>query len=205
VDGDVGLASPAMGAAKTFWITGDEAADTLLAEEPLALLLGMLLDQQVPMEWAFQAPSLLKERLGGQLDAAKIAAMSEDEVVGAFVQKPALHRYPASMAKRAHALCIALTDEYDGDASRVWTEAADGADLVKRLLALPGFGPDKAKIFTAVLGKRLGVALAGWEEACAPFSDSQRRSVADADSPEHLDEVRAFKKSMKAKGKGKAD
>jgi uncharacterized HhH-GPD family protein len=157
------------------------------------------------MEWAFQAPSVLKERLGGQLDAGKIAAMSEDEVVAVFVAKPALHRYPASMAKRAHALCTALTDEYDGDASRVWTDAADGQDLLKRLLALPGFGPDKARIFTAVLGKRLGVRPAGWEDAAAPFSDSVRRSVADADSPEHLDEVRAFKKSMKAKGKGKAD
>jgi uncharacterized HhH-GPD family protein len=191
--------------AKTFWITGDEQADQLLADEPLALLLGMLLDQQVPMEWAFHAPSLLKERLDGQLDAGKIAAMSEDDVIAAFVAKPALHRYPASMAKRAHALCTALADEYDGDAAQVWLGAADGQDLVKRLLALPGFGPDKAKIFTAVLGKRMGVQPPGWEEACAPFSDSTRRSVADADSPEHLDDVRAFKKSMKAKGKGKAD
>ena len=192
-----------MAAAKTFWITGNDDADRLLAEEPLALLLGMLLDQQVPMEWAFHAPLLLKERLGGQLDAQKIAVMTEDDVIAAFVQKPALHRYPASMAKRAHALCTALTDEYDGDTERIWTEAADGADLLKRLLALPGFGPDKAKIFTAVLGKRLGAAPAGWEDAAAPFSDSTRRSVADADSPEHLDEVRAFKKMMKAKGKGK--
>jgi uncharacterized HhH-GPD family protein len=189
----------------TFFITGDDAADQLLAEDPYALLLGMLLDQQVPMEWAFHAPAILKERLGGQLDAGKIASMSEDEVIALFVAKPALHRYPAAMAKRAHALSNALADEYDGDASKVWTEATDGKDLVKRLLALPGFGPDKAKIFTAVLGKRLGVAPEGWEEACAPFSDSTRRSVADADSPEHLQEVRAFKKQMKAAGKGKAD
>lgn len=194
-----------MAAAPTFFITGDDAADQLLAEDPFALLLGMLLDQQVPMEWAFHAPSILKERLGGQLDAAKLAAMSEDEVIEVFVAKPALHRYPAAMAKRAHALSNALVDEYDGDTERVWGEAADGKDLVKRLLALPGFGPDKAKIFTAVLGKRLGVAPAGWEEACAPFSDTTRRSVADADSPEHLQEVRAFKKMMKAAGKGKAD
>jgi uncharacterized HhH-GPD family protein len=191
--------------AKTFFITGDAAADQLLAEEPLALLLGMLLDQQVPMEWAFQAPSILKERLGGQLDAGKISAMGEDAVVQVFVEKPALHRYPASMGKRAFALCAALTEQYDGDASKVWSDATDGQDLLKRLLALPGFGPDKARIFTAVLGKRMGVQPAGWEEAAAPFSDSNRRSVADADSPEHLQEVRAWKKMMKANGKGKSD
>jgi uncharacterized HhH-GPD family protein len=191
--------------AKTFFITGDADADRLLAEDPLALLLGMLLDQQVPMEWAFQAPSILRQRLGGQLDAGKLAAMSEDDVVQLFVEKPALHRYPASMAKRAHALCVALTETYDGDAANVWKGAETGQELVKRLLALPGFGPDKAKIFAAVLAKRLGVKPPGWEEASAPFSDDQRRSVADADTPAHLDEVRAFKKMMKAKGKGKAD
>jgi uncharacterized HhH-GPD family protein len=191
--------------AKTFFITGDEAADQLLAEDPLALLLGMLLDQQVPMEWAFQAPAILKQRLGGQLDAAKLAAMGEDAVVTMFCEKPALHRYPASMGKRAHALCVELTESYDGDASKIWTDASDGADLLKRLLALPGFGPDKARIFTAVLGKRMGVQPAGWEDAAAPFSDTNRRSVADADSPEHLEEVRAWKKMMKAQGKGKSD
>ena len=189
----------------TFFITGDEAADRLLAEDPLALLLGMLLDQQVPMEWAFQAPSVLRERLGGQLDAGKIAAMGEDAVVTTFCEKPALHRYPASMGKRAHALCVALTDQYDGDAAKVWSDAATGEELLKRLLALPGFGPDKAKIFTAVLGKRLGVRPPGWEEAAAPFSDDNRRSVADADTPQHLEEVRAWKKMMKAQGKGKSD
>ena len=189
----------------TFFITGDEAADRLLAEDPLALLLGMLLDQQVPMEWAFHAPYLLKQRLGGQLDAGKLAAMGEDAVVSTFCEKPALHRYPASMGKRAHALCVALTEQYDGDASKVWSDAPTGAELVKRLLALPGFGPDKAKIFTAVLGKRLGVQPPGWEEAAAPFSDENRRSVADADTPEHLEEVRAWKKMMKAQGKGKSD
>jgi uncharacterized HhH-GPD family protein len=194
-----------MPASNTFFITGDDAADRLLAEEPLALLLGMLLDQQVPMEWAFAAPRTLKERLGGQLDAAKIAAMDPDELVTVFCDKPALHRYPASMAKRAHALCVELTDTYDGQTERIWTEATTGADLVKRLKALPGFGDEKAKIFASVLGKRLGVRPDGWEEAAAPFSDGVRRSVADADSPEHLDEVRAFKKAKKAAGKGKAD
>ena len=189
----------------TFFITGDDAADRLLAEDSLALLLGMLLDQQVPMEWAFQAPSVLKERLGGHLDAGKLAAMGEEAVVTTFCEKPALHRYPASMGKRAHALCVALTEQYDGDAARIWSGASTGDELLQRLLALPGFGPDKAKIFTAVLGKRLGVRPPGWEEAAAPFSDEQRRSVADADTPEHLEEVRAWKKMMKAQGKGKSD
>ena len=189
----------------TFFITGNDDADRLLAEDPLALLLGMLLDQQVPMEWAFQAPAILKDRLGGQLDAGKIAAMGEEAVVTTFCEKPALHRYPASMGKRAHALCVALTEQYDGDASRVWADATTGDELMKRLLALPGFGPDKAKIFTAVLGKRLAVRPPGWEDAAAPFSDDNRRSVADADTPEHLDEVRAWKKMMKAQGKGKSD
>ena len=186
-------------------ITGNPDADQLLVDDPLALLLGMLLDQQVPMEWAFQAPSVLKERLGGQLDAGKLAAMGEDAVVTTFCEKPALHRYPASMGKRAHALCVALTEQYDGDASKVWSDASTGEELLKRLLALPGFGPDKAKIFTAVLGKRLGVQPPGWEEAAAPFSDENRRSVADADTPQHLEEVRAWKKMMKAQGKAKSD
>jgi uncharacterized HhH-GPD family protein len=157
------------------------------------------------MEWAFQAPSILRERLGGQLDAQKIAAMDPDDVIAVFVDKPALHRYPASMAKRAHALCVALTESYDGDPRRIWEDAPTGDELVKRLLALPGFGPDKAKIFASVLGKRLGVTPPGWREAAAPFSDEQRRSVADADTPEHLEEVRAWKKMMKAQGKTKSD
>ena len=185
--------------------TPNEDANRLLAAEPFAVMVGMLLDQQVPMEWAFQAPAILRERLGGQLDAGKLAAMGEDAVVQVFVEKPALHRYPASMGKRAHALCVALSEDYDGDAAKIWSDAETGAELLKRLLALPGFGPDKARIFTAVLGKRLGVRPDGWEAAAAPFGDEQRRSVADADSPEHLEEVRAWKKMMKAKGKGKAD
>jgi uncharacterized HhH-GPD family protein len=192
------------GSGSTFFITGDEEADRLLADDPLALLLGMLLDQQVPMEWAFAAPNTLRERLGvDRLDAGELAAMGEEKVVEVFCEKPALHRYPGSMGKRAWALCQALLEHHDGDPTRVWTEAADGRDLVKRLRALPGFGEEKAKIFTAVLGKRLGVAPGGWEEAAAPFSDDQRRSVADADTPEHLQEVRAWKKQMKAQKKGK--
>ena len=192
--------------ASTFFITGDETADRFLADDPLALLLGMLLDQQVPMEWAFAAPARLRERLGVErLDAHALAAMGEEKVVEVFCEKPALHRFPGSMGKRAWALCQELVDTYDGDVTLVWSEAADGADLVRRLKALPGFGDEKAKIFAAVLGKRLGVAPAGWEAAAAPFSDSERRSVADADTPEHLQEVRAWKKMMKAQKKSKQD
>jgi uncharacterized HhH-GPD family protein len=185
-------------------ITGDPEADRLLVESPLALLLGMLLDQQVPMEWAFKGPHTLSERIGG-LDAAKIAEMSPDEVEAAFKTKPALHRFPGSMAKRAHALCQVLVDEYDGDAANVWKSAKTGDELLARLEALPGFGAEKSKIFLAVLGKRLGVAPPGWEAAAKPFSDSTKRSVADVDSPESLAEVRSWKRAQKAKGKGKSD
>ena len=191
--------------AKTFFITGDAAADRLLAEDPLALLLGMLLDQQVPMEWAFQAPSILRERLGGQLDAGKLAAMSEDDVIQLFVEKPALHRYPASMAKRAHALCIALTESYDGDASKIWTEASSGADLVKRVMALPGFGKQKAQIFTALVAKQLGVRPDGWEKAVGDYSLDGYRSVADVVDPDSLGKVRAYKKEKKAAAKAPAN
>ncbi|MGD9798603.1 MAG: HhH-GPD-type base excision DNA repair protein [Acidimicrobiia bacterium] len=189
----------------TFFITGDAEADRLLHDDPLALLLGMLLDQQVPMEWAFASPARLRERLGGSLDAATVAAMDPELVEATFKERPALHRYPGSMAKRAHELCRVVVDQYGGDAANVWTGVASGDELLARLKALPGFGGEKAKIFLAVLAKRLGVRPPGWEAAAAPFSDAVRRSVADADSPEHLEEVRAFKKAMKAAGKGKTD
>lgn len=189
----------------TFFITGDAEADKLLHDEPLALLLGMQLDQQVPMEWAFASPARLRERVGGTLDAPTLAAMSPEELEAAFKERPALHRFPNSMAKRAHELFRVVTDDYQGDASRVWSDATSGQELLTRLKALPGFGDEKARIFMAVLAKRLGVRPDGWESVAAPFSDDVRRSVADADSPEHLEEVRAFKKAMKAAGKGKAD
>jgi uncharacterized HhH-GPD family protein len=192
-------------ATKTLPVTGDAAADDLLVTDPLALLLGMLLDQQVPMEWAFKGPYTLKERLGGRLDANQIAAMDPDEFEALFRQKPALHRYPGSMGKRAHALCRTIVDDYDGDAAKVWTDAADGQDLFDRLRGLPGYGDEKAKIFVAILAKRLGVKPKGWEKVAEPFSDDTPRSVADIDSAESLQRVREFKKAMKAKGKGKAD
>lgn len=184
-------------------ITGDAAADELLIQEPLALVIGMLLDQQVPMEWAFRGPRTLKERLGGELDCAAIAAMSEDDVVAVFSAKPALHRFPGSMGKRTHALCQFLVDEYGGDAAVVWTGAKTGDDLVARVQSLPGFGLEKAKIFSALLAKRFGVQPLGWEVATSPFSDDSPRSVADIDTPEALQQVRAWKKAQKAAGKTK--
>jgi uncharacterized HhH-GPD family protein len=192
-------------AAKTLPVTGDPEADQLLVDDPFALLIGMLLDQQVPMEWAFKGPSTLKERLGGRLDPAQVAAMDPDEVEAVFREKPALHRYPASMGKRTHSLAQFLVDEYHGDAAAVWTGAESGADLRKRLRALPGYGDEKSKIFIAILAKRLGTAPDGWEEAAAPFSDATPRSVADIDSAEALQKVREFKKAQKQKGKGKSD
>jgi uncharacterized HhH-GPD family protein len=189
----------------TMPITGDPDADQLLMTEPLALLIGMLLDQQVPMEWAFKGPATLKARLGGTLDAGAIAAMDPDEVVAVFVAKPALHRYPAVMARRTHDLCVALVDDYGGDAGAVWRDVPTGAELYRRLRALPGYGDEKARIFMAILAKRLDQRPKGWQQAAAPFSDRTPRSVADIDSAESLAKVREFKKAMKAKGKGKAD
>ncbi|HZA76387.1 MAG TPA: HhH-GPD-type base excision DNA repair protein [Acidimicrobiales bacterium] len=186
-------------------VTGDPEADKLLVDDPLALMIGMLLDQQVPMEWAFGAPLRLKERLGGRLDAAEIAAMDPVKVEEVFKGPPALHRFPGSMGKRTQALCQHLVDHYQGDAAAVWTGVDDGAELLRRVNALPGYGAAKAKIFTALLAKRFGVRPAGWEEATAPFSDDEPRSVADIDSAETLQRVRSWKKAMKAQGKGKSD
>jgi uncharacterized HhH-GPD family protein len=187
----------------TLTVTGDAAADALLNTDPLALLIGMLLDQQVPMEWAFASPLKLKERLGGTLDAATIAALPLDDLEAVFKGPPALHRFPGSMAKRTQQLCQHLVEHYGGDPEAVWRDVASGPELYDRLHALPGFGGEKAKIFTALLAKRFGIRPDGWEEPARPFSDATHRSVADVDSPESLVEVRAFKKLMKAKGKGK--
>ena len=184
-------------------ITGDPEADRLLNTDPLALLLGMLLDQQVPMEWAFSSPHTLKARLGGQLDASEIAAMPLEELEAVFKGPPALHRFPGSMAKRSQQLCQHLVDHYGGDAGALWAGVETGPELFDRLHALPGYGGEKAKIFMAVLAKRFGVRPPGWEDPARPFSDDTHRTVADVSSPESLLEVRAFKKMMKAKGKGK--
>ena len=189
----------------TLAVTGDPEADRLLVQEPLALVIGMLLDQQVPMEWAFKGPSTLKARLGGGLDARAIAAMPEEEFVALCAQKPAIHRFPGSMGARTHQLCEYLVEEYGGDAAAIWTGVKTGGELLARVQALPGFGAEKSKIFVAMLAKRFGVRPRGWKEATAPFSDATPRSVADIDSAESLLRVREWKKAQKAAGKSKQD
>ncbi|MEZ5235282.1 MAG: HhH-GPD-type base excision DNA repair protein [Acidimicrobiia bacterium] len=187
-----------------FFLTGDAEADALLAEDRLALLIGMVLDQQVPIEWAFAAPATLKRRLGDGWGVAGIAAMDPEELVAAFVAKPALHRYPAAMARRIAALCRELDDRHGGDIEALWRDA-DAATVVRRLRTLPGFGPEKTRIFLAVLAKKYGVTPDGWQQACAPFGDEHPRTAADINSPETLAAVRAWKKAQRAAGKGKAD
>jgi uncharacterized HhH-GPD family protein len=170
-----------------------------LGQDPLALLIGMVLDQQVPLERAFSAPADLKDRLGGTLDAASIAAMSPERLADIFRERPALHRFPGSMAGRVQELCRVVADEYGGDASKVWSGAADGGELLARVRALPGFGDQKAKIFVALLGKQFGVRPAGWEKASAPYGEKGSfRSVADIDSPASLATVRQYKRDAKA-------
>jgi uncharacterized HhH-GPD family protein len=186
-------------------ITGNAEADKLLEDEPLALIIGMLLDQQVPMEWAFFGPFLLKERMGGTLDAATIAATDPDEFLAICKGPRAIHRFPGSMGKRVQALAQVIVDDYGNDTSRIWTEAKDGAELRARLLALPGFGPDKTSIFIALLAKRFDIRPDGWEQAAGPFADDTPRSVADIDSAETLARVREWKQAMKQQGKTKAD
>jgi len=180
-------------------LSGNPEADALLSEDPLALLIGMVLDQQVPLEWAFRGPFELFNRLGERLDAAAIASMSPDELTAAFAAKPSLHRYPSSMARRVQDLCIVIESEYGNDPTRIWSEAKTGEDLLKRVRALPGFGDQKARIFVALLGKQMGVRPRGWKEASTPFGDAGSfRSVADIVDEKSLNEVRAFKKAMKA-------
>ncbi|MDQ1509801.1 MAG: hypothetical protein QOG50_1645 [Actinomycetota bacterium] len=182
------------------YFTGDAEANRLLAEEPLALMLGMLLDQQVTMEWAFGAPLLLEQRLGvDQLDAAAIAAMDPAELDAVFRAKPALHRYPGSMAKRTHDLCRHLVEHYDGRAENVWAGVATGEELLERVQALPGFGKDKSRIFVGLLGKRLGVRPEGWEQVAADWP-----SIADVDSFERVAEIREKKRAAKAAKKAAA-
>ncbi|MFF3030379.1 HhH-GPD-type base excision DNA repair protein [Streptomyces rubiginosohelvolus] len=187
----------------TLHIAQNPEADELLGRSPLAALVGMLLDQQVPMEWAFTGPYTLAERMGSDdLDAGRIAAYDPDAFTELFTTKPALHRYPGSMAKRVQQLCQYLVAEYGGDANAVWRDAATGDDLLGRLKALPGFGTQKAQIFLALLGKQLGVRPPGWREAAGPYGEAgSRRSVADITGPESLVEVRAYKQEAKAAAK----
>jgi uncharacterized HhH-GPD family protein len=172
--------------------TDNDDANLLNERDPLALLIGLLLDQQIKIEQAFMGPLLLSQRLGGHLDAAKIAAMDEGELIEIFQVKPALHRFPANMAKRTQALCAYLSAEYDNSPERLWTEAADGADLERRLLALPGFGAGKVGTLIAILGKRLGTAPPGWDTA-APG----HMTLADVDTFEDIVVYREHKRSMK--------
>jgi uncharacterized HhH-GPD family protein len=181
-------------------LTGDPQADVLLEEDPLALLIGMLLDQQVPMEKAFRGPYDLKERMG-RLDAGEIASMDGEALAALFRGPPALHRYPGSMAGRTQDMCRMLVERYDGDAERVWSTATTGQELFANLKALPGFGEAKAKIFTALLAKRLGVTPPGWDDVAGPYAAVGHFSVADIDGPEALAAVRAHKQAMKAAAK----
>ena len=187
----------------TLRIAQDDAADELLSRDPLALLVGMLLDQQFPMERAFGAPRLLADRLGVEtLSAAYLASMDPDELVRHFQGPPALHRYPGSMAGRTQEVCRALVADYDGDVAGLWADGPDGATLLKRLNALPGFGAQKSKIFLALLGKQYGVTPQGWREAAGDYgTEGSRRSVADITGPESLAEVRAFKQEQKQAAK----
>jgi uncharacterized HhH-GPD family protein len=182
-------------------LTGDAPADALLSENAFALLVGMLLDQQIAMELAFVGPHRLAERLGGELTPRSVAAVDPGELEERFRQKPAIHRYPGSMAKRVHALATHLVDHHDGDAADVWNGASSGAELYDRLAALPGYGDQKARIFVALLGKQCGVTPDGWREAAGDYGREGYRSIADVTSPETLAEVRAFKQARKAEAK----
>jgi uncharacterized HhH-GPD family protein len=180
-------------------------ADKLLTDSPLALLIGMVLDQQIPLEWAFTGPLTLTQRLGRDLDAADLANRDPDELAKLFATPPALHRFPGSMAGRVQDMCRLIVEEYDGEPARIWSEAKDGKDLLKRVQALPGFGAQKAKIFVALLGKQFGVRPRGWREAAGDFgADRSYTSIADIRDQASLDKVRAYKKQMKAEAKAKA-
>ena len=183
-------------------ITGDDDADRLLSDDDFALLTGMLLDQQVPMETAFAGPAKLRDRLG-RFDASEIAAMDPDAFQAAFAEKPAVHRFPGSMAKRVQQLAAVVAGEWGGDAGAIWREGnPDGAEVLRRLQGLPGFGAQKARIFLALLGKRAGFDGAGWRDASAPYGEEgAKRSVADIVDRESLAEVRKAKQAAKAAAK----
>jgi len=186
-------------------LSQDPDADRLLSKDPLALLIGFVLDQQIPLEWAFRGPFELTKRLGTPLDAAALAAMDPEKLAAVFAERPSLHRYPASMAKRVQSLCAVIVEQFGGKADAVWAGKTSGKELVASVRALPGFGEQKARIFVALLGKQLGVRPAGWEEASAPFgAPGIFRSAADIVSKETLEEVRAAKKAVKAAAKAAA-
>jgi len=185
-------------------LTGNPDADKLLNDDPFALLVGMLLDQQYPMEHAFSGPLKIANRMDG-FDLHKIAATDLETFVELSVTPPAIHRYGGSMARRVHALAQEIIEKYDGETSNIWLSGRpkpDGAEVLKRLRALPGFGEQKAKIFLALLGKQRGVAPKGWREAAGNYGDrGSRRSIADVTDAASLAEVRSFKKAAKAAAK----
>jgi uncharacterized HhH-GPD family protein len=174
----------------------------LLNRDPLALLIGMQLDQQVPMEWAFMGPRTLFERLG-QLDATAIAGMDEAQFVAVCCAKPAIHRFPAVMGKRIHGMCGVLGDRYRGRPEQLWAKVATGTDLVGRLRELPGFGEEKSQIFVALLAKRFGVRPPGWEQAASAFADDEPRTIADCHDPASLRQVREWKRTQREARKDK--
>ena len=186
----------------TLHLTGDDAADTLLSEDPFALLVGMLLDRQTAMEAAFAGPAKIRDRVGS-LDAETLAGYEPDAFVEVFKQTPAVHRFPGSMAGRVQTLAGVVAEDWHGDAARIWTEGdPDGAEVLRRLKALPGFGEQKAKIFLALLGKRMGLTAAGWREASAPYGEEgSLKSVADIVDPESLARVRESKRAAKVAAK----
>ena len=181
----------------TIQITGDPAADQVLSDDPFALLVGMLLDQQYPMEHAFRGPAKVLDRFG-TLDPARIAEADPEEFATMCATPPAVHRYPGSMSTRLQGLARIVVDEYGGHAERLWQEATSGADLVKRIEALPGFGKQKAKIFAALVAKQLDVRPPGWEQAVGDYALDGYRSVADVVDPTSLQKVRDYKKEQKA-------
>jgi uncharacterized HhH-GPD family protein len=179
-------------------------ADKLLSENPLALLVGMLLDQQVPMETAFAGPKKIADRMGS-FDAAEIADFDPDKFAALCSEKPAIHRFPGSMAKRVQALAQIIVDRYDGDAAALWTDGEpDGAELLRRLKDLPGFGEQKARIFLALLGKQYSVTPKGWRAAAGDYGKAGTHvSVADIADVGSLEKVRSYKKQLKAAKKEK--
>jgi uncharacterized HhH-GPD family protein len=183
----------------------DAEADRLLSDNPLALVIGMVLDQQIPLEKAFTSPADLARRMGRPLDASTIAGMDPGELEALFKERPALHRFPGSMASRVQEVCRVIAEDYGDHADDIWKTATSGAELVDRLKKLPGFGEHKARIFAALLGKQLGVRPDGWQAASTPFGDDGTfLSVADITDSGTLDKVRATKKAMKANAKSEA-
>jgi uncharacterized HhH-GPD family protein len=186
----------------TLYITGNSDSDKLLNSNGTALLIGMLLDQQVPMEWAFNGAYTLKQRLG-HLNPRTIGEMEPDDFLALCLEKPAIHRFPKAMAQRIQGMCTIIGEKYKNKGENIWNDVATGEELFTRLRELPGFGEEKAQIFIALLGKRFDVQPAGWKKAAGVFSDSHPRTVADITSPETLLKVRAWKKAEKAADRDK--